>query len=262
MAREPYADFVAHSGQVNTPPGSYSTVKEWVREGFISSQSYVLEIGCNTGFIAHTVNRYTRASVVGIDASLVAVETATANNSHIPNLSFMQAYAQALPFTDSSFSHVIVGGHLPWVERDERKAHVIEAARVLRPGGFMMTSLYYFRDRPPAPFLDRFNAAFQTWLTPDDDHDHWSSLFDLDNLVLEHESAYRITPPDEDRKNRYLKRFENGYHAEWKEKIALFEKNGERLDFFVKVFHKIGSSDPYIQIPRGGIYTWKRTEES
>ncbi len=258
MEKEMYPDFVARSGQVNTPPGSYDTIKEWIREGFIDRNSNVLEIGCSTGFIAYQINRYTGARVTGIDLSASAIRKARENSKNNSKLYFQEANAEQLPFEEDCFSHVIIGGHLPWVNPKERKDHIIEATRVLKTNGFLLTSLYYFHTRPPDKFMEEFNSTFNTQLSPDGDYDYWSSLFNLENLVLENENNYKIICPDNERKMRYLGRFDEEFQKEWKRKVDLFSENGKYLSFFVKVFQKINSSDPYLQIPRGGIYQWKR----
>jgi len=258
MEKEVYSNFVARSGQVNTPPGSYDTIKEWIREGFIDRNSSVLEVGCTTGFIANQINRYTGARIIGIDLSASAIEKARKNSRNNTNLIFQEANAKQLPFEDDYFSHVIIGGHLPWVEQRERKKHVVEATRVLRPNGFLLTSLYYFHSRPPEEFVEQFNSTFNTQLSPDGDYSAWSSLFHLENLVLENENNYKIICPDDCRKMVYVERFDKEFQEEWKRKVSLFSKNGEYLSFFVKVFQKIKPSDHYIQIPRGGIYQWEK----
>ncbi len=256
--KEIYPDFVASSGQVNTPPGSYDTIKEWIREGFIDRESNVLEVGCTTGFIANQINRYTGARVIGIDLSSVAIEKAKRNSGDNPQLNFQQANAGELPFNNDYFSHVIIGGHLPWVKQSERKEHVIEAVRVLRPKGFLLTSLYYFHDKPQADFLNEFNSAFNTQLSQEGGYQEWSSLFNLENLVLENENNYKIISPGYLRKRDYVNRFKKEFQDEWKKKVELFSRNGEYLSFFVKIFQKIDLLDPYVQIPRGGIYQWRR----
>lgn len=258
MKKEIYPDFVARSGQVNTPPGSYDTIKEWIREGFINRDSNVLEVGCTTGFIANQINRYTGAKVTGIDLSASAIERARKNSGENPSLIFQEANAEQLPFEDDYFSHVIIGGHLPWVKQEDRKNHVTEVTRVLQPNGLLLTSLYYFHTRPPEEFIDRFNATFNTQLSSNGDYESWSSLFNLENLVLENENNYKIICPNDVRKMEYIKRFDEGFQEEWKKKVELFSENGKYLSFFVKVLQKIGSSDPYIQIPRGGIYQWEK----
>jgi len=258
MKNKTYPDFVAKSGQVNTPPGSYDTVKEWIREGFIGRNSNVLEIGCTTGFISYQINKYTNANVTGIDLSAEAIKKARKNCEGILEIEFKRGNAKELSFQDNYFSHVIIGGHLPWVSKDERPIHVSEAIRVLKNDGFLLTCLYYFRDKPSIELLDEFNSTFDMQLSADEDYRYWSSLFNLENLVLENENNYKIICPNELRKKKYVARFDEKFKDEWQHKVELFSQNGKYLNFFVKVFQKVNESNSFTQIPRGGIYQWKK----
>lgn len=258
MTKKSYPEFVAQSGQVNTPPGSYDTVKSWIRESFIDRSANILEIGCTTGFIANQINRYTGAKVTGVDLSVAAIRAATNNSRGNSYLAFQQADARTLPYKNESFSHVVIGGHLPWVQHAERQSHVNEAVRVLRPDGFLLTSLYYFSVPPPEEFLETFNSTFNTSLRSDDDYQAWSSLFDLENLLLEYEENYDVLPPDPKRRIDYVASLGEDFQEEWREKVDLLSQNANYVNFFIKAFQKVSLTDSYIQTPRGGIYTWEK----
>ena len=251
-----YPDFVARSGQVNTPPGSYDTVKEWIREGFIHNDSRVLEIGCTTGFNSYQINRYTGAKVVGIDLSAEAVEKAKTDCQGISNLEFRVADAGKLPFKEGQFSHVIISGHLPWVPHEYREPHVREAMRVLKHDGMLLTSLYYFHKNPPQELLDQFNTAFSTSLSANEDRDYWAKILNQPELVLEAEKDFLIERPDAARMAEYIARFDPEFQEGWKKRAELLSQNGEFLRFVMRVFQKVDKNNPFVQIPRGGIYTW------
>lgn len=256
-----YPSFVAKSGQVNTPPGSYKTIKTWIRESFMSSNSKVLEIGCSTGFISYQINSYTGAKVVGIDLSPESVEKAKKNCKGVRGCKFFVGDASKLEFPDSSFTHVIIGGHLPWVNKSEHERHIKEALRVLSPGGFLLTSLYYYSSKPPREFLDKFNQEFGTCLESSQTYGYWSSLFKLGELDLEYESNFEIFPPSPERKKYYLSFFDKESRTAWEKKVCLFEQNAKYISFFVKVFRK-DANGQYRQQPRGGIYTHRKLNET
>lgn len=176
-----YLDTVSQSGQVNTPPGSYQTVREWVQQSFISPHSKVLEIGCSTGFISIEMARYTGASVIGVDLHAGSVAAARSNiDEYVAGrVNFQQADAGGLPFKDGSFSHVVVSGHLPFVPHKMRRIHIIEALRVLRPWGHLLVALYYYESPPPTDLVTRFNDRIGTQLSPDGDRAYWSGLLRL-----------------------------------------------------------------------------------
>jgi SAM-dependent methyltransferase len=99
----------------------------------------LLEAGCGAAQLARAlVARYPHCSVVGLEVD----QRQHAKNlaAPAPGLQFLQAGAQALPFADASFD----GGlmlkslhHVPVAQMDQA---LDEAARVLRPGGWLYVS--------------------------------------------------------------------------------------------------------------------------
>ncbi len=256
-----YLDTVVRSGQVNTPPGSYRTVKEWGVNSFMGPHSTVLEIGCSTGFITTEVARYTGATCIGVDLHGKSVATAEESvDGYIAHrVSFKQADAAALPFDTDSFSHVIVSGYLPFVPAEVRKAHITEAVRVLHPWGYLLIALYYYRTPPPQQVVEEFNAKIGTKLSVDGDRPYWISLFDGLPLTLEYNSEYEVLPGGCERTEMYLQHLHPETREDWKENLRLFNENGEYLNYFVQVYRKV-ADDPHVllQLPRGGIYQTKR----
>lgn len=248
-----YIDLVVESEQVNIPPGGRSTVKRWIREGFVSESSEVLEMGCNTGYISYHLSNYAGANVTGVDLSEESIATARKYTADNDATEFRRGDASALEFDDGSFSHVVIGGHLPWVPADQRSEHVAEAMRLVEDGGFLLVALYYYDDEPPASFVDEFNSAFDTELSPEYDEDYWSSLFADHTLSLEYKERFDVSPPSPDRKRRYAERNIGTDTDQWDEKIDLLAENGEYVRFFTAVYRKVGN-DHYREYPPGGIY--------
>jgi ubiquinone/menaquinone biosynthesis C-methylase UbiE len=130
-----YLSTVTKSGQFNTPPGSYLAVKEWAQFSFMNQQSKVLEIGCSNGFISIELARYTGATCVGIDLDDQSVQSAKQNiDKYVADkVSFQQGDAGQLSFKDACFSHVVVSGHLPFVEPRDRCDHINKTLHILKP---------------------------------------------------------------------------------------------------------------------------------
>jgi SAM-dependent methyltransferase len=115
----------------------------------------VLDAGCGAGYGSAELAK-TAVSVLGVDQSNDAVQYAR-ENYRLPNLTFVQASATALPHPDATFDLVVafeVIEHL-----DEWRAFLLEIRRVLVPAGQFMVSTpnkrYYTetRDRVgPNPF--------------------------------------------------------------------------------------------------------------
>jgi SAM-dependent methyltransferase len=96
----------------------------------------VLEVGCGRGGGASYIARYLRPHrVVGIDLCHGAVRICQANHQD-PRLAFLTGNAQLLPFRDASFDVVlnVESSHA----YPSMTMFLQEAARVLRPGGFLV----------------------------------------------------------------------------------------------------------------------------
>jgi ubiquinone/menaquinone biosynthesis C-methylase UbiE len=240
---------------VNTPPGSYRTVKEWIRESFLSRDSRVLELGCSSGFITTEIARYTGASCLGIDRNEPSVLAARGNvDSAIDGLAtFETGDAGNLRFEDGTFSHTVVGGHLPFSPRELRRDHVAEAVRVTAPWRYLLTALYFYQEKPPERLIEDFNREVGTSLSSEDDYAYWSSLFDEQGLQLEHESIHRVEVADEARTREYLAHVSD--QELWARRLALFNENGRYLRYFVRVYRRLPRGEKVtVQHPRGGIY--------
>lgn len=260
-----YLSTVVQSGQVNTPPGSYVTIKEWAHNSFLNQQSHLLEVGCSTGFISIEASRYTGARCVGVDLHDESVMTAQSNvDKHIAErVTFQRADARKLHFEKNLFSHVVISGHLPFIEEHDRKSHVVEALRVLKPWGYMLVALYYYRTIPPEDLVRKFNANIGTKLTAQGSKRYWSELFANLLLSLEYEADYDVVPGDEERVRQYAEAMHPATRDKWKDILQLFNENGRYLSYFVRVYRKIPDEpNLMLQIPRGGIYEIKRKSSS
>lgn len=161
-----YRSLVAKSGQVNTPPGSYKTIKEWIANSFLGPHSRVLEVGCSSGFITIEIARYVQASCFGLDVHQESIKAARENvDPYVAgNISFVCGDAGSLQFRDHSFSHIVIGGHLPFIPTGARSAHIVEAVRVTRPWGYVLTALYFYKSPPPKTLVEEFNRVVGTQL--------------------------------------------------------------------------------------------------
>jgi len=96
----------------------------------------VLELGCGIGTVSHYLGDAYGWRVTGTDFDAAQVQEARRRYGEHDRLAFMQADATRLPFPDGSFDLVVsqnVFHHIPnWADAAR------EAARVLRPGGFVV----------------------------------------------------------------------------------------------------------------------------
>jgi ubiquinone/menaquinone biosynthesis C-methylase UbiE len=103
--------------------------------GFVAG-ARVLDVGCGTGVLTRRLARRPDvASVVGVDVAPSLLDRARALCSALPNVTFEQGDATALPFADASYDVVVLDSTLSHVADAERA--IGEAARVLRPNGVL-----------------------------------------------------------------------------------------------------------------------------
>jgi SAM-dependent methyltransferase len=96
----------------------------------------VLEVGCGTGVLTRVLARWPGVGeVVGVDPSPVFLARARALAGGLSTLTFQEADGCALPFAAAAFDVVIFDSALTHIP--ERERALAEAARVLRPGGWL-----------------------------------------------------------------------------------------------------------------------------
>ncbi len=94
----------------------------------------VLDVGCGAGFLTNDLAR-DGLRVTGIDASGPSLAVARAHDA-TGAVEYIEANAYALPFADASFDVVTCMDFLEHVEGPDLV--ILEAARVLRPGGVLI----------------------------------------------------------------------------------------------------------------------------
>ncbi len=93
----------------------------------------VIDIGCGEGKLTRTLARQW-AEVFGIDVDETALTKARAALKG-ENATFMTAKAEDLPFEDGSMDVVVFPNSLHHIAVEKMPQALIEAARVLKPGG-------------------------------------------------------------------------------------------------------------------------------
>ncbi|MCB9383057.1 MAG: methyltransferase domain-containing protein [Bryobacterales bacterium] len=98
-----------------------------------------LDLGCGPGTLAQAALALEpRAKLVGLDPDLSMLRHANAQSAG--KASWASGFVQALPFPDATFDRVTMTLMLHHLERDQKKAGLLEALRVLRPGGHLFVT--------------------------------------------------------------------------------------------------------------------------
>ena len=126
---------------------------------------HILDVATGTGDLALLLQRKTNAAVTGIDIAEDMLAIAKKKARKLDKLRFMQAQAEALPFSDGSFDAVTVAFGVRNFERLQKG--LAELLRVLKPGGtlailelttplsFPLKQLYNFYSSRFIPYLGR-----------------------------------------------------------------------------------------------------------
>lgn len=174
ISQSSYPDFVGMTGQQNTPPGGFATVRTWIDQSSMTADSFVLDLACSTGFSGREVNADTDAQVHGIDISATAIETAR-QLSKTSRMTYQVADAARLPLADSTFTHVLGGCNFGFIS--DREGALNEVKRVLQPNGALCVASFFYRNEPSTVLLDRVESAIGFRPRTEDDYVYWDGFF-------------------------------------------------------------------------------------
>jgi SAM-dependent methyltransferase len=129
-ARAALPDQMAAAGRSSTKPGElFALLGDVWRKLGLSRESSVLDVGCGNGIIGRHLSPLVR-SYVGLDlAEWQLVRGGPGSGMRV------QGRANALPFSDGTFSHVLGVAVLQYLGPEEMGFALREAFRVLMPGG-------------------------------------------------------------------------------------------------------------------------------
>ena len=142
-----------------------AALAELVREvrGHDQRKVRVLDLACGTGgFMRQTLSALPKLALTGLDLSPPYAQAARENVSRWPQVEVVEGAAEALPFEDASFDHLISIYLFHELPPRVRPQVLTEAARVLKPGGtFIVADSLQFGDNPGVDgFLEYFPEGF------------------------------------------------------------------------------------------------------
>jgi len=94
----------------------------------------ILDVGCGTGqLLGRMARSFPQARLVGVDPAAGMIAAARASASRDSRATFVEAYAESLPFEDATFG--LVTTTMSFHHWSDQPAALREVARVLAPGG-------------------------------------------------------------------------------------------------------------------------------
>lgn len=123
----------------------------------------VLDLACGTGrFMSQVMTAMPKLQLTGLDLSPPYAQAARKHVQRWPHVDVVEGAAEALPFADSSFDHLISIYLFHELPPRVRPQVLAEAVRVLKPGGtFIIADSLQFGDNPGVDgFLEYFPEGF------------------------------------------------------------------------------------------------------
>lgn len=103
----------------------------------LAGSEAVLDVGCGTGTLTREITHRLQkgGKVTGIDAAPKMIEVARKKAAGIPNIEFVAAIAEQLPYKDESFDRAVSTFFFHHVDFGLKVRSLNEMYRVLKPGG-------------------------------------------------------------------------------------------------------------------------------
>lgn len=249
-----YVDFIALLQETNRCPGGKQTIRKIIQNAFINPNSYVLEIGSNTGFTSLELARTIGCRVVGLEPVPTAVAAARAvlatDITDVQRrVTFVEGSAYDIPFPADTFDVLVAGGATSFMA--DKDTALAEYHRVLKPWGFLSITNLCYHTPPPQHVLQQVGAilgvAIPPWTA-----EHWLTLF-ADNAKFEcyfherHELSARSAADVDDYVTSFLTKphlavlpeaTRHAIYKRWHHIISVFNENHRYLGFILSVFRK------------------------
>jgi ubiquinone/menaquinone biosynthesis C-methylase UbiE len=125
----------------------------------LDSTSHALDLCCGGGQVTRHLAELT-PHVVGLDASPRAIQRA---KRHVPQATFVEGWAERMPFADNTFDLVHTSAALHEMEPNQLRQILKEVYRVLKPGGtFALVDFHPPQNPLFVPAVGLFLLLFET----------------------------------------------------------------------------------------------------
>jgi ubiquinone/menaquinone biosynthesis C-methylase UbiE len=230
-----FSTIVGLTNEPNTPSGAGETVRRILQQVPLHASSRVLDVGCNTGFASIEFAGWATASVVGVDINPTSLAFARgkAGAAALPNVSFTQCSALALPFGDSSFDLVYVNNVTSFIR--ERARAVGEFYRVLRARGVLAVVPIFYHRQPPASLHREVERAVGADI-PVRGKDYWHECFATPVAELFFDEEYEYIYQSAERIDWYADHVMSQPHLSALP-AATRAALAERLGYFYRLFN-------------------------
>jgi demethylmenaquinone methyltransferase/2-methoxy-6-polyprenyl-1,4-benzoquinol methylase len=140
--------------------GGESRFRQLALQGLtINSDTQVLDLCCGSGQSTQFLVKISQ-NVTGLDASPLSLQRARQN---VPEASYVEAFAEKMPFADNSFDIVHTSAALHEMQPNQLRQIIQEVYRVLKPGGVFTLVDFHAPNNPIFwPGVSLFLLLFET----------------------------------------------------------------------------------------------------
>lgn len=247
------SELVALINETNKPPGGIAALHEIATHSFITRESKVLEVGCNTGYSSIELSRLTGAKVVGIDVVADSIQHARkkAEKENL-NIDFLVMDATKMTFR-REFDLVLCSNATSFMEN---KGQAIKGYKnALKPYGLLAAIPLYYVKEPPQDMLDALSKEIGVNVKPLT-RDSWSKLFEDQGLELCYEKRFsfehrtdkeisdyiRTNYTDPERKpllRGFSDETRGALYGRYFEQYKLFNRNLQYMNASILIYRKV-----------------------
>lgn len=163
-----YVQLLANIDEINRPPGGKDSIRRIVQNTFLTKDSSVLDVGCNTGYCAFEITHLVKCHIVGVDISPEMVRAANRFREkdimHRANVEFRVADGMKLPFVDESFDLTMSGGSTAFI--DNKVMAIKEYSRVTKTWGFVADVNFFYKEEAPNELIEKLNRLMDINIKP------------------------------------------------------------------------------------------------
>ncbi|MBW4562565.1 MAG: class I SAM-dependent methyltransferase [Mojavia pulchra JT2-VF2] len=148
------------SGLAALSVGGEARFRQLALQGLdLHSDTKILDLCCGSGQATQFLVKYSQ-NVTGLDASPLSLKRAQQN---VPSASYVEAFAEDMPFIDNEFDLVHTSVALHEMQPDQLRQIIHEVYRVLKPGGmFTLVDFHAPTNHIFWPGISLFLLLFET----------------------------------------------------------------------------------------------------
>ncbi len=243
-----YVQLLAQIEEINRPPGGKDSIRKIVQNTFLAKDSYVLDVGCNTGYSSFEMVHLVKCKAIGLDISPEMIATANKfkqADAYGSNIEFKVGDGMNLPFEDETFDLTMSGGSTAFI--DDKVKALKEYARVTKTWGFVADVNFFYKQPPPIEMIEKLNQLMGINIKPWN-KEYWVEVYNQVDLETYYTFLENVYVPSKEQIYDYCAKMSEQVEAEPNavelirdrliEIMTLFTENHKYLAYGVFILRK------------------------